>query len=196
LHAWKKGRAENPAYAAAISAGLDYIGRTQRADGSWLPLWFGNQDVAGAENPIYGTAKVLMAYRDLDLTETNPVRRGFDWLMNAQNPDGGWGGGPSIEARHGKGQVSSVEETSLAVEALLAAPDDRFQQAITKGLAWLVEAVENDRHLESSPIGFYFAKLWYYDTLYPLTFTVSALGRALCCDPARTKQTATARLTC
>jgi squalene-hopene/tetraprenyl-beta-curcumene cyclase len=196
LHAWKEGRAESPSYMQAITAGLDYVERTQRADGSWLPLWFGNQDIKGDENPIYGTAKVLMAYRDLGLTETNPARRGFEWLVKCQNRDGGWGGGPSIESRHGKGRASSVEETALAVEALLAAPDERCQQARSKGLAWLIEAVENDRHLETSPIGFYFAKLWYHEQLYPLTFTVAALGRALTCDPARTRQTDTARLTC
>ena len=137
-----------------------------------------------------------MAYRDLGLTESNVARRGFDWLMMSQNRDGGWGGGPSIEAREGKGRTSSVEETALAVEALLAAPGEVCQQSVTKGLAWLVDAVENDRHLESSPIGFYFAKLWYHEKLYPLTFTVSALGRALNCDPARRKQTAAARQTC
>ena len=31
---------------------------------------------------------------------------------------------------------------------------------------------------EPSPIGFYFAKLWYFERLYPLIFTVAALGRA------------------
>ncbi|MCA9145649.1 MAG: squalene--hopene cyclase [Planctomycetaceae bacterium] len=196
LHAWKKGRAESPSYVAAMTAGRSYIERAQRPDGSWLPLWFGNQDIKGEENPIYGTAKVLMAYRDLGLTESNVARRGFDWLMMSQNRDGGWGGGPSIEAREGKGRTSSVEETALAVEALLAAPGEVCQQSVTKGLAWLVDAVENDRHLESSPIGFYFAKLWYHEKLYPLTFTVSALGRALNCDPARRKQTAAARQTC
>ncbi len=196
LHVWKEGRAESPTYQAAFAAGLAYVEKSQKPDGNWLPLWFGNQDIQGDENPIYGTAKVLMAYRDLDLTESNAARRGFEWLLKAQNGDGGWGGGPALEARHGKGRASSVEETALAVEALLAAPDDTFQRAITKGLAWLVEAVENDQHLESSPIGFYFAKLWYHERLYPLTFTVSALGRALCSEPTRSKQTAIARLTC
>ena len=54
-----------------------------------------------------------------------------------------------------------------------------MQPAATKGLEWLVAAVEQNRHLECSPIGFYFAKLWYYERLYPRIFTVSALGRAL-----------------
>ena len=36
-----------------------------------------------------------------------------------------------------------------------------------------------DRHRENAPIGFYFAKLWYYERLYPLVFAVAALGRAV-----------------
>jgi glycosyltransferase involved in cell wall biosynthesis len=42
----------------------------------------------------------------------------------------------------------------------------------------LVEAVESGRFREPAPIGFYFAKLWYFEKLYPLIFTVAALGRA------------------
>src|ERR1043166_8881787 len=30
-----------------------------------------------------------------------------------------------------------------------------------------------------SPIGLYFARLWYYEELYPMIFTVGALGRAV-----------------
>jgi squalene-hopene/tetraprenyl-beta-curcumene cyclase len=37
--------------------------------------------------------------------------------------------------------------------------------------------------VKASPIGFYFAKLWYYERLYPLIFTVAALGQALGCLP-------------
>lgn len=69
----------------------------------------------------------------------------------------------------------------MAVEALLAAVDhhDAVRSAVRRGLEWLVAAVESGRFREPSPIGFYFAKLWYYEQLYPIIFTVSALGRAL-----------------
>jgi hypothetical protein len=73
-----------------------------------------------------------------------------------------------------------VEETALAVEALSGArPSVEVERALAGGLAWLVGAVESGRWRESSPIGFYFAKLWYYETLYPLIFTTAALGRAI-----------------
>jgi squalene-hopene/tetraprenyl-beta-curcumene cyclase len=81
---------------------------------------------------------------------------------------------------------SSVEETALAVEALLASlppnSDSRTPNpaavAVERGLNWLIERVERGEHRQPAPIGFYFAKLWYYEKLYPLTFTVAALGRA------------------
>ena len=44
----------------------------------------------------------------------------------------------------------------------------------------VIEAVGAGRHRKPSPLGFYFAKLWYYEDLYPLIFTVAALGRAAC----------------
>ena len=48
-----------------------------------------------------------------------------------------------------------------------------------KGIDYLVGRVENGTFTEASPIGFYFAKLWYFEKLYPIIFTVAALGRAL-----------------
>ena len=41
--------------------GRRFLINHQQSDGSWLPLWFGNQDREDESNPIYGTAKVLAA---------------------------------------------------------------------------------------------------------------------------------------
>ena len=166
-----------------VIGSLNFLSKQQRTDGSWLPLWFGNQHVTDDENPTYGTARVLAAYRDLfQIVDTNPewakefravmadpVRRGVAWLLSAQNDDGGWGGGIKTSP--------SVEETALAVEVLLGWPEARA--AAEKGVDWLVERVESGRFVVPSPIGFYFAKLWYHEKLYPLIFTVAALGRAV-----------------
>ncbi len=150
-----------------IAVAFAYLAREQRADGSWLPLWFGNQHAPDDINPVYGTARVLAAYRDLGLKDSPECQRGVAYLLGVQNADGGWGGAA--------GCPSSVEETGLAVEVLVElAPGD----AVESGLAWLVDAVESGRFREPSPIGFYFAKLWYFEKLYPLVFTVAALGRA------------------
>ena len=60
---------------------------------------------------MYGTARVLAAYRDLGLADSPECRRGVEYLLSVQNADGGWGGA--------KDCPSSVEETALAVEVLL-----------------------------------------------------------------------------
>ncbi len=174
----------------SVRPALSYLARTQRPDGSWLPLWFGNQHMPDDENPTYGTARVLAAYRDLGMMDTEPAKCGIAWLAQNQNLDGGWGGG--------KGSPSSVEETALAVDVLidqkprgevLRSPGMETHEpraseylspglAVNKGIAWLVEKIEQGGLSHPTPIGFYFAKLWYYEKLYPIIFTVSALGRA------------------
>jgi squalene-hopene/tetraprenyl-beta-curcumene cyclase len=153
-----------------IREGMAYLARTQRLDGSWLPLWFGSQYAPDDENPTYGTARVLAAYRDLDMMNSECARRGVAWLLANQNADGGWGGTGGVP--------SSIEETALAVEVLLDARP-QAEAAVNKGLAWLVQQVEIGGLAHPTPIGFYFAKLWYFEKLYPIIFTVAALGRTL-----------------
>ncbi|HEU0173954.1 MAG TPA: prenyltransferase/squalene oxidase repeat-containing protein [Blastocatellia bacterium] len=156
----------------AIKRGLRFLGRAQRSDGAWVPLWFGNQHAPDDENPTYGTTRVLTAYRALNLIETEAARRGLIWLIRAQGYDGGWGGAPHTP--------SSVEETALAVDALLGCGElAGSKEAIERGIRWLVERVEDGGFVDASPIGFYFAKLWYFEQLYPVIFITGALGRAV-----------------
>lgn len=51
--------------------------------------------------------------------------------------------------------------------------------AIIRGVEFLLRSVAMGRHREPWPIGFYFAKLWYHERLYPLIFAVAALGSYL-----------------
>jgi squalene-hopene/tetraprenyl-beta-curcumene cyclase len=96
---------------------------------------------------------------------SDPARRGIAWLLSAQNDDGGWG------------TPSSIEETALAVEVLFD-PGPVAPGAVNRGLGWLVQRVEEGGLGDPTPIGFYFAKLWYFERLYPIIFATAALGRA------------------
>ena len=49
----------------AIARGLTFLAKTQRSDGAWLPLWFGNEHAPDDENPVHGTAHVIVALREL-----------------------------------------------------------------------------------------------------------------------------------
>jgi squalene-hopene/tetraprenyl-beta-curcumene cyclase len=163
----------------ALVRALDYLRRAQRADGAFVPLWFGNQHAPGDENPTYGTSRVLLALHDLHarttLAASGPRDAALAWLLRAQNADGGWGGAPDVH--------SSIEETALAVSALAACGDgtsarsDDVVGAAWRGAAWLSAHTADGRTFAPSPIGFYFAKLWYYERLYPIIFTCEACER-------------------
>ncbi|MCH9656524.1 MAG: squalene--hopene cyclase [Planctomycetes bacterium] len=154
----------------AVERSFKYLASVQRVDGSWLPLWFGNQHIDNDENPVYGTARVLAAYATQEKQKSTQATQAVEFLKTVQNTDGGWGGA--------KGAPSSVEETALAVDVLLLIGLDPESTTIVKGLNWLLEQVESGTFTESTPIGFYFAKLWYFEQLYPIVFCVSALHRA------------------
>jgi squalene-hopene/tetraprenyl-beta-curcumene cyclase len=109
------------------------------------------------------------------------LRRGVLWIAEAQNADGGWSGF--------KNGPNSVEETALAVESLgvfveVAGKDAAAKSACdaaAKGAAWLARQVNEGLWTQPSPVGFYFANLWYFEKLYPQIHTVAALSRMQSC---------------
>ena len=156
---------------AARVRALAFLERNQAPDGSWAPLWFGAQSVPDEINRVYGTSRALLA---LDKRQGRSLRRGIDWLLAARNENGSWGGS--------RGAEGSTEETALALEGLADVATrepgmvtEAWASAMERGARWLVDRVENGKWRDPEPIGFYFAKLWYYERLYPRIFTVAAL---------------------
>lgn len=167
----------------ALARAVEYLRSQQSEDGAWVPLWFGNQHDPEEQNATYGTAQVVKALAmcvAVGNAEVVPeLVRGLDWLRAAQLSDGGWGGGRS--------GPPSVEETALAIEGLARgiavvggeASRGEWMRGLDRGLAWLVPRLGPDSGEKPSPIGFYFARLWYHERLYPQVFGLAALQASL-----------------
>jgi len=170
----------------AIRVALRYLSRAQSPKGCWVPLWFGNERAPNHENPTYGTARVLAGLLQLPAEFLGPyaavLEKAVRWLLAAQNQDGGWGGAESV--------CPSIEETAVAVDALarlltppavasqigLHRPEPAgVEAAVSRGASWLIKNTHSGESTPPSPIGLYFARLWYYEDLYPLIFALSAL---------------------
>ncbi|MEY2598263.1 MAG: hypothetical protein RLZZ142_522 [Verrucomicrobiota bacterium] len=155
----------------AMRRAVTYLTRTQASDGTWIPLWFGNQHAVQDENKTYGTARVLMAMKALRSrgfsVSEGLFRSAEEGLLAMQLPCGAWGGSRP------DGSQASIEETGLALEALVGGA---HVSAVMRGTAWLLGKMKSDAELRPAPIGFYFAKLWYFERLYPLLAAVGALG--------------------
>ncbi len=152
---------------------LVYLRKHQSDEGFWLPLWFGNQQTNNHTNPVYGTARVVAYLNGILKTRLGEdyehilrlmITEGCQFLVSVQNRDGSWGGGSTISG--------SIEETSLAVTAICK---NGFQEECKKGLDWLDKKTKSDG-LVASPIGLYFASLWYDEELYPLTAYLECLS--------------------
>ncbi len=183
LRAWTAWRPVLPGAlrtrtARATARAVRFLERAQQPDGSWIPLWFGSQGAPDDANPVYGTARVLEGLAVLFDAGAVPAteHRAACWLIGAQGKDGGWGGAPGVRP--------SIEETAVAVSALAtwrrlprATPVQGVDEAVRRGAAWLVNTTGGGkRAAPATPIGLYFAKLWYSEKLYPWTFALGALA--------------------
>lgn len=169
---------EAPVVRRGMQRALDYLQACQDEDGAWTPLWFGNQHIDAETNRTYGTAQVLAALAGLQNHQQVEAlqRKGLQWLLTIQQDSGGWGGDANTPA--------SIEETALALNAIasLAKEDSAIllqtRPAMSRAIDYLEQHTRQGHHFPPSPIGFYFAKLWYYEKLYPIIWTVEALENA------------------
>lgn len=152
---------------------LSYLSLTQKENGAWAPLWFGDPYIEGEQsNTIYGTSTVLIHLHKVvqpdDSIYQAMLLRGLNWLAGQQQESGCF----ATTNRH----AGSVEETTLAFKAL-----DLYGRLPDPGkaLIWLKEHFDNHKTFKPTPIGLYFASLWYSEDAYPLIFTLDAMNSYL-----------------
>jgi hypothetical protein len=160
-----------------FAGALKYLEKKQSEKGSWLPLWFGNQQTEDHTNPVYGTAKVATYLKDaaahrwhseaVQAKLKKMIQKGNDFLVSVQNTDGSWGGDKNIPG--------TIEETALAVSALVSTENRKM---CDNGLNWL-DNYYRENGFTAAPIGLYFASLWYDEKMYPVTSYMESLSRIL-----------------
>jgi len=123
----------------ALQRALDYLRRTQLADGSWYGRW--------GMNYIYGTWSVLCCLNAAGLAPASPVmRKAADWLVSIQNGDGGWGeDGTSykLDYRGYERAPSTASQTAWALIGLMAA-GAADSPAVKRGIDLLLRTQESD----------------------------------------------------
>ncbi len=118
----------------ALARALEYLRRTQLADGSWYGRW--------GMNYIYGTWSVLCALNIAGLDHGSPeIRQAVQWLVAIQNSDGGWGeDGTSyrLDYRGYEPAPSTASQTAWALLGLMAAGEVRHP-ATRRGIDYLLQ---------------------------------------------------------
>jgi squalene-hopene/tetraprenyl-beta-curcumene cyclase len=130
---------ERPQTSQALHSGLDYLRRTQLADGSWYGRW--------GMNYIYGTWSALCSLSAASVNPDSPtIRKAVDWLVSIQNTDGGWGEDGSsykLDYRGYEPSPSTASQTAWALIGLMAAGAIR-SPAVARGIDFLTRTQGSD----------------------------------------------------
>jgi squalene-hopene/tetraprenyl-beta-curcumene cyclase len=158
----------------SLADGVAYLIRTQMKDGSWWGRW--------GVNYIYGTWSALAGLNGAGLDpDHDAVKRGADWLIQIQNPDGGWGENCDSYKLDYKGYEpapSTASQTAWALLGLMAA-GQVDNPAVARGLQWLFQHQSADGLWEQAHYtGGGFPRVFYLNYHgYPKFFPLWALAR-------------------
>lgn len=124
---------------SAVEKACSFLREEQEPDGSWFGRW--------GVNYIHGTSAVLTALAAIGENMNAPyIRRAACWLVEHQNADGGWGetcASYMDRTLRGRGE-STASQTAWSLMALLAVRHRDDDEAVRRGLLWLVRSQRED----------------------------------------------------
>ncbi len=148
---------------------LRWMNKIQAADGSWTPLWFGDQDAKDERSPLYATAMTIEYLSGAEEPLAHEmIQKGLRYVLSVQNADGGWGGAKNIP--------SKVTLTARALSALASYPEIK-KEPMERAFDFLYRKFKAEELYTPEPIGLYFSRLWYSEELYNITFVLNALKK-------------------
>ena len=123
-----------------------FLAATQRPDGAWIPLWFGNEHAPGEDNPAYGTARVLLGLHST-LVSRRVRSRG---LSPAARSRGSWRRRTPTEAGEAAAACLRRSRRPASCWRPSAVPSqtetsDRSRTAVARGARWLIDATDRRR---------------------------------------------------
>lgn len=155
----------------AIRRAVEYLKRTQEADGSWHGRW--------GVDYVYGT---FLALRGLRAAGESPreayILRAAEWLRSVQNADGGWGEScASYDEGRFVAAPSTASQTAWAILGLLAGGDSG-SLSVERGVERLLEKQTAEGTWEEElATGTGFPKVFYLTYhLYRHSFPLLALA--------------------
>jgi squalene-hopene/tetraprenyl-beta-curcumene cyclase len=163
----------------AIVRGVEYLRKSQEADGSWYGRW--------GVNYVYGTFLALRGFEAAgeDNRDAHILRAG-EWIRSIQNADGGWGEScASYDNKTFTAAPSSPSQTAWGVLGLLAG-GDTTSSSLQKGVEWLIEHQRSDGGWDeelSTGTGFprvFYLKYHYYRHSFPVVaVSMSRMARGV-----------------
>ncbi len=166
-----------PKSEAAVADGLDWLARHQMPAGHWGPKCLGTGDHSRCEDDApcsnggdayeaSQTGLALLAFQagghyDFNDSEySDVVRRGLDWLVSHQRPDGGLVGSHSARGKRQLHQYFMYEhgiaafalgEACAVARASGQPPDARYLSALRKAMAFIEKMQHDDGGWRYSP---------------------------------------------
>ena len=155
----------------ACRRAIEYLLKTQEADGSWYGRW----GVAY----IYGTCFALRGLQAMREDDHEPyIQRANEWLRSIQNSDGGWGEScASYDNDMYTHAESTPSQTAWALLGLMAG-GDTYSSTVQHGIEYLLERQRADGNWdEELATGTGFPKVFYLNYhYYRLYFPLLALA--------------------